>query len=88
MHCIDLFGSILALFSQDDFFDHYEKGLRRLVGNFRSQADQQKTQADTLRQQLTDTQQLLYDVLLRLDKVSRELFPFLPLGKTRAQWAK
>jgi len=63
----------LVDFPMDDFFDHYEKGLRRLVSNFRSQADQQKTQADTLRQQLSDTQQLLYDVLMRLDKDTPEM---------------
>uniref|UniRef100_H2YNH0 ATPase MORC2 chromo domain-containing protein n=1 Tax=Ciona savignyi TaxID=51511 RepID=H2YNH0_CIOSA len=58
----------LVDFPMDDFFDHYEKGLRRLVSNFRTQADQQRAAADTAKQELSETQQLLFDLLTRFDK--------------------
>ncbi|XP_076820085.1 ATPase MORC2-like isoform X3 [Clavelina lepadiformis] len=58
----------LVDFPMDDFFDHYEKGLRRLVSNFRSQADQQRAAAESARQELAESQQLLFQVLNRLDK--------------------
>jgi len=59
--------------AQDDFFDHYEKGLRRLVSNFRTQAEQHKASADGARGELADAQQLLYDLLTKFDQVRRWL---------------
>nr|XP_002131683.1 MORC family CW-type zinc finger protein 2 [Ciona intestinalis] len=58
----------LVDFPMDDFFDHYEKGLRRLVSNFRTQADQQRAAADSAKQELSDTQQLLFELLTKFDK--------------------
>lgn len=55
-------------FPMDEFFDHYEKGLRCLVANFKSQADQQKQAADQWKKQLHDSQQIIYDLLISHDK--------------------
>nr|CAB3263903.1 MORC family CW-type zinc finger protein 2 [Phallusia mammillata] len=58
----------LVDFPMDDFFDHYEKGLRRLVSNFRTQADQQRAAAESAKTELAETQQMLYEVLTKFDK--------------------
>ncbi|XP_039267073.2 ATPase MORC2A-like [Styela clava] len=63
----------LVDFPMDDFFDHYEKGLRKLVSNFRTQADQQRSIAANAKKELETARKLLLNVLKKVDSNTPEL---------------
>lgn len=63
----------LVDFPMDDFFDHYEKGLRKLVSNFRTQADQQRSIASNTKKELDLTRKLLHSVLQKFDPNTPDL---------------
>jgi len=53
----------LSDFPLDDFFDHYERGLRRLVSNFQSEASLQKKEADENKAKLVSVRKLISKLL-------------------------
>ncbi|XP_071093835.1 ATPase MORC2-like [Haliotis cracherodii] len=53
----------LAGFPLDDFFDHYEKGLRRLVSNFQTEASVRKQEAEESQQKLSSVRKLIAKLL-------------------------
>ncbi|KAK7088182.1 ATPase MORC2A-like [Littorina saxatilis] len=53
----------LADFPLDDFFDHYERGLRRLVSNFQTEAAAQKQEAENSKTKLASVRKLIAKLL-------------------------
>lgn len=53
----------LADFPLDDFFDHYEKGLRRLVSNFQTEAAVRKQEAENAKSKLASVRKLIAKLL-------------------------
>ncbi|GAB1598235.1 ATPase MORC2-like [Argonauta hians] len=55
--------SELAAFPLDDFFDHYEKGLRKLVGKFQNEAAVKSEEADTYKVKISSLRKLILRLL-------------------------
>ncbi|KAK7475039.1 hypothetical protein BaRGS_00033720, partial [Batillaria attramentaria] len=53
----------LADFPLDDFFDHYERGLRRLVSNFQTEAAVRKQEAENAKSKLASVRKLIAKLL-------------------------
>ncbi|XP_076453430.1 ATPase MORC2-like [Babylonia areolata] len=53
----------LADFPLDDFFDHYERGLRKLVSNFQAEATAQKQEAENSKAKLASVRKLIAKLL-------------------------
>lgn len=53
----------LSTFPLDDFFDHYERGLRRLVSNFQTEAALRKQEAETAKAKLASVRKLIAKLL-------------------------
>lgn len=53
----------LATFPLDDFFDHYEKGLRKLVNNFQTEASLRKQEAETANSKLSSVRKMIAKLL-------------------------
>ena len=58
----------LAAFPLDDFFDHYEKGLRKLVGNFQTEASQRKQESDQAVTKLSSVRKLIAKLLKSINE--------------------
>ncbi|CAH1800727.1 unnamed protein product [Owenia fusiformis] len=58
----------LANFNLDDFFDHYEKGLRKLVNSFQSEASAKQTEADTAKSKLSNVRKLIAKLLKSINE--------------------
>ncbi|XP_062600244.1 ATPase MORC2-like isoform X1 [Saccostrea cucullata] len=58
----------LANFPLDDFFDHYEKGLRKLVGNFQTEAAQRKQESDAAVSKLSSVRKLIAKLLKSINE--------------------
>lgn len=58
----------LAAFPLDDFFDHYEKGLRKLVGKFQTEAALKNEEADNYKMKVTSLRKLVVQLLRRTNK--------------------
>ncbi|XP_014785093.1 ATPase MORC2 [Octopus bimaculoides] len=59
--------SELAAFPLDDFFDHYEKGLRKLVGKFQTEAAVKSEEADTYKVKMSSLRKLILRLLKRIN---------------------
>lgn len=53
----------LSDFPLDDFFDHYERGLRRLVSNFQTEAAVRKQEAENAKTKLASVRKLIAKLL-------------------------
>ncbi|XP_056009160.1 ATPase MORC2-like [Ostrea edulis] len=58
----------LANFPLDDFFDHYEKGLRKLVGNFQTEAAQRKQESEAAVTKLSSVRKLIAKLLKSINE--------------------
>ncbi|XP_066302480.1 ATPase MORC2-like isoform X1 [Branchiostoma lanceolatum] len=58
----------LGNFPLDDFFDHYERGLRKLVSNFQSQADAKQKEADSTKAKLSNVRKLISKLLKSINE--------------------
>ncbi|XP_069135950.1 ATPase MORC2-like isoform X1 [Argopecten irradians] len=58
----------LAAFPLDDFFDHYEKGLRKLVGNFQTEATQRKQECEASTAKLSAVRKLIAKLLKSINE--------------------
>ncbi|KAK3606507.1 hypothetical protein CHS0354_041459 [Potamilus streckersoni] len=58
----------LAAFPLDDFFDHYEKGLRKLVGNFQTDATLRKQEAEGANSKLSAVRKLIAKLLKSINE--------------------
>lgn len=58
----------LANFPLDDFFDHYEKGLRKLVGNFQTEAAQKKQESEAAVSKLSSVRKLIAKLLKSINE--------------------
>ncbi|CAE1320166.1 MORC [Acanthosepion pharaonis] len=68
----------LAAFPLDDFFDHYEKGLRKLVGKFQTEAALKNEEADNYKMKVTSLRKLVVQLLRRTNKGSKFFSFFVP----------
>ncbi|KAK3793918.1 hypothetical protein RRG08_033494 [Elysia crispata] len=53
----------LSDFPLDDFFDHYERGLRRLVSNFQTEASLRKQESEEAKAKLVEVRKLIAKLL-------------------------
>ncbi|ESP04126.1 hypothetical protein LOTGIDRAFT_237540 [Lottia gigantea] len=58
----------LSVFPLDDFFDHYERGLRRLVSNFQTEAAARKQEADESKNKLSSLRKLIAKLLKSINE--------------------
>ncbi|XP_078682341.1 ATPase MORC2A-like isoform X2 [Branchiostoma floridae x Branchiostoma belcheri] len=58
----------LGNFPLDDFFDHYEKGLRKLVKNFQSQADEKQAETGRANAKLSNVRKLISKLLKSINE--------------------
>ncbi|XP_074642040.1 ATPase MORC2-like [Tubulanus polymorphus] len=58
----------LAQFPLDDFFDHYEKGLRKLVSNFQAEALTKKKESDQAKDKLSQLRKLIAKLLKTINE--------------------
>ncbi|XP_041348981.1 ATPase MORC2-like [Gigantopelta aegis] len=58
----------LAAFPLDDFFDHYEKGLRRLVSNFQTEASVRKQESEDAQGKLSSVRKLIAKLLKSINE--------------------
>ncbi|KAL5016011.1 hypothetical protein ScPMuIL_005600 [Solemya velum] len=60
--------SELSSFPLDDFFDQYEKGLRKLVGNFQMEASVRKQEAEGANSKLSSVRKLIAKLLKSINE--------------------
>ncbi|XP_078600195.1 ATPase MORC2-like isoform X2 [Branchiostoma floridae x Branchiostoma japonicum] len=58
----------LGNFPLDDFFDHYERGLRKLVSNFQTQANENQREADNAKAKLSNVRKLISKLLKSINE--------------------
>jgi hypothetical protein len=58
----------LASFQLDDFFDHYEKGLRKLVSSFQLEAQAKQQEAETAKTKLSSVRKMIAKLLKSINE--------------------